>query len=151
MNRTTLRTLHVFFTRLGLLLIVLFWSSTLISELFLSPQAITLVKQTIAYTMILLAFSMAMTGMTGAKMAGKATHPSIQAKRKRMPFIALIGLFIMIPSAIFLHLRASSGNFDTLFYGVQVLELTFGLVNMTLMALSMKDGMSIRKPKTLAS
>ena len=82
MNRTTLRTLHVFFARLGLLLIVLFWSSTLISELFLSLQAITLVKQTIAYTMILLAFSMAMTGMTGAKMAGKAHTQAFKPNAK---------------------------------------------------------------------
>lgn len=147
MNRHTLRKIHLFSARTAFLLIALFWTSSVISELLLSKQAIITVKSTIVYAMILVVISMAMAGITGAKMSGKSQHKRITAKRKRMPFIAANGLFILIPCAIFLYTKAIAGEFDVLFYLIQGLELLAGAINLILMTLSMRDGQAIRQKK----
>lgn len=147
MNRETLRHIHLIASRTAFLCILTFWTSTLISELFLSQLAVIAVKNAIAYGVFLLIVAMAVTGATGFKMGGKSKHHNIVAKKKRMPFIALNGLLVLLPCAFYLCHRANLGQFDGVFYGVQAVELVAGLVNLSLMGLSMKDGMNIRKPK----
>lgn len=147
MNRETLRHIHLIASRTAFLCILTFWTSTLISELFLSQDMVIWVKNAIAYGVFLLIVAMAVTGATGFKMGGKSKHRNIVAKKKRMPFIALNGLLVLLPCAFYLCYRANLGQFDGVFYGIQAVELVAGFVNLVLMGLSMKDGMSIRKPK----
>lgn len=147
MNRDTIRKIHGAAGGVGTLLIGSFWTSTLISELFLSQAAVAQVKQVIVYAMFLLIACMATAGATGMKMGAKSKHPKISNKRKRMPFIAMNGLLVLLPCAFFLNSKAAAGEFDAVFYAVQALELLAGATNFTLMSLSMKDGFSIRKPK----
>ena len=90
---------------------------------------------------------MATAGATGMKRGGKSKHAAIAAKRRRMPFIAANGVLILLPCAFFLNSRAAAGQFDSVFYIVQSMELIAGVANLTLLGLSMKDGFSIRKPK----
>ena len=52
--------------------------------------------------------------------------------------------------AFFLNSRAAAGQFDSVFYIVQSIELIAGAANLTLLGLSMKDGFSIRKLKKKA-
>ncbi|OQW92008.1 MAG: hypothetical protein BWK78_02975, partial [Thiotrichaceae bacterium IS1] len=69
---------------------------------------------------------------------------------KRMPFIAANGMLILLPAAIMLNLWAAAGTFDTTFYVVQALELIVGPINLTLMGLSIRDGLRLTgrfKPK----
>ena len=118
-----------------------FWSSTLVSELLLSHTAVAAVKAGIVYALVLFIPLMIATGGTGFAMGGESTRPLILTKRRRMPLIGLNGLLIMIPSALFLSSKASAGEFDGWFYGVQVLELLAGTVNLFLMGLNIRDGM----------
>lgn len=60
-----------------------------------------------------------------------------------MPIIALNGIFILIPSAIFLYYSSMNFNFDTTFFVVQALELFAGFVNLFLMFLNIKDSKKI--------
>ena len=147
MNRNTLRRIHFTAALSACSLITVFWISTVLSELFLSHQAVANVKQVIAYALIAQVLSMAITGATGMKMGGKSKNKQIAAKRKRMPLIALNGLLILIPCALFLNMKASAGAFDSVFYVVQVVELVAGAVNLTLMVQSMKEGWAIRYAK----
>lgn len=117
-----------------------FWGSTLVSELFLSHQAVAAVKEGIVYALVLFVPLMIMTAGTGFVLGGTGTQPQIIAKRRRMPFIALNGLLVMIPSALFLNSKAGAGAFDGWFYGVQLLELLAGAANMFLMGLNIRDG-----------
>ena len=57
--------------------------------------------------------------------------------------IAVNGVFILIPAAIFLSQSAASANFDTTFYIVQGIELFAGATNLLLMALNMRDGLKL--------
>lgn len=137
------RKAHAIGAALTVLLLSAFWSSTLVSELFLSPIAVAHVKQGIAYGILALVLAMAVTAGTGFSMGGKGKLPLLVAKRKRMPFVALNGLVILVPAAIFLALRATAGVFDEWFYGVQVLELLVGGINLTLIGLNIRDGLRL--------
>ncbi|WP_369935508.1 hypothetical protein [Xanthomonas tesorieronis] len=128
-----------------------FWSATAISELFLSLEAVALVKQVVAFAVFGLALSMATTAITGISMARKGSLPLLQKKRQRMPFIAFNGVAILIPSAIFLSLRATADRFDTWFYIVQGIELVVGAINITLIALNIRDGLRLRERRTAAT
>lgn len=62
-----------------------------------------------------------------------------------MPIIAANGILILIPSALFLASKATSGEFDTSFYAVQLIELVAGAVNLTLLSLNMRDGLQLTR------
>jgi hypothetical protein len=63
-----------------------------------------------------------------------------RAKKRRMPIIAMNGLLILLPAAWFLSGKASAGEFDSAFYGVQIVELIAGAANLTMMGLNIRDG-----------
>ena len=137
--------LHALGAVVTALLLVTFWSATLMSELFLTLSAIAQVKLGIAFAIPLLVVAMAMTAATGMSMGGKSRHPLLVAKRGRMPYLAVNGLLILVPSAMFLAFRASAGTFDTWFYVVQALELVAGAINITLIGLNCRDGIRVRR------
>lgn len=148
MPRETIKRIHGAAAFIALMCIATFWLSTVISELFLSHSAVATVKLAILYAFVLLVPAIMATGMTGMKLGGKSSHPLIAAKRKRMPVIAANGVLILIPCAIFLSQRAGAGIFDGVFYAVQALELLAGAVNITLMALSIRDARNLKQKKT---
>ena len=131
---------------LAMLTIATFWLSTLIAELFLSVAAITWIKQTIVWGLFVLIPLLMITGGSGFALGRRSTYPAIVRKRRRMPFIALNGMLILAPAAIYLSWKAQAGAFDGWFYSVQVLELLAGATNLLLMGLNARDGMRLRRP-----
>lgn len=144
------RNVHAVAGVLAFLFIATFWTSTVVAELFLDHSAVTSVKVAITYAFIAFVPCMAITGATGFAMGGKSTFPILVAKRRCMPIIGANGLLVLIPVAIFLSIKAQAGEFDSLFYTMQVLELLAGATNLTLMGLNIRDGrqMSRRHQKT---
>ena len=133
--------IHRITSILATLCITTFFTSTLIVELFGSPETIALVKNLIVMPGIfILVPAMAITGATGFTLAKERKGRIVEAKKKRMPIIALIGIFILMPAAIYLSHWASADIFDTQFYIVQAIELIAGATNLTLMIKSIKDG-----------
>ena len=126
-----------------MLCILSFWISTAISELFLVKGTVVAVKQAILQGMLLLIPAMAVIGGSGFSLAGSRSGRFIDGKKKRMQIIAMNGLLIMLPSAFFLSHKASAGEFDTVFYVVQVVELAVGVVQLTLMSLNFRDGLKL--------
>lgn len=135
--------LHAAAAALSLLSLSTFWVSTVISEVFLSAAAVTMVKQSIAYALLAFVPVMMVTAGTGFAIGGKGRHPLLISKRKRMPFIAANGLLILVPSAIFLSMRAQAGMFDGVFYAIQAVELVAGAVNLSLIGLNIRDGLRL--------
>ena len=134
---------HALFGSIAMLCILSFWISTLVSELFLSQATIVAVKHTILQAMWILIPAMAATGGSGFSLAQKRTGKLLDAKKKRMPIIALNGLVVLLPSAFYLHGKAVAGAFDASFYVVQVVELVAGAANLWLMSKNMKDGLRL--------
>lgn len=132
--------IHIIAAALALLTISTFWVSTLLSELLGDHALITSVKTGVLYGMLILIPSMATAGATGASLGRGWKLPQVARKSKRMKVIAANGLLILLPSAIFLAIRAQAGLFDTWFHAIQVLELVAGATNITLLTLNMRDG-----------
>jgi hypothetical protein len=135
--------LHAAAGVLSFLFIATFWSSTVVSELFLSHGEVASVRNAIVYSFMVFVPCMAITGTTGFAMGGKSSTPILVTKRRRMPFIGLNGLVVLIPAAIFLNIKAQMGEFDAVFYSVQLLELLAGATNLVLMGLNIRDGRRI--------
>lgn len=133
--------IHPIAGTIGFVTIAIFWITTVGFELFGSMAQIVAVKSTIPYGLILLIPAMAAVGVSGFRLAGKRRAGLLGAKARRMPIIAANGILILVPAALFLAWKAKAGQFDGLFYAVQLLELAVGAINLTLMGLSMRDGL----------
>lgn len=138
---------HKFFAILSFLTIVVFFTSTIIVELFFSYNQIATVKSLIVCPgLFILIPSIAITAITGNIIAKKSNKVKLIAiKKRRMPIIAVNGIFILIPSAILLNNWASNEMFDYYFYSVQALELIAGGINIIFMFLNIKDSKNIKQ------
>lgn len=135
--------IHAVAGGIALLMIVLFWSSTVLSELLGSHETIATVKGLILKGMFILIPAMAIAGGSGNFLAGNRSEQALMAKKKRMLKIAAIGILIMIPMAFLLERKASAGDFGTMFFVLQGVELIGGATNIFLMSLNIRDGLRL--------
>ena len=135
---------HPFAGTLAIVTIATFWLSTAVSELFGSQALVITVKTTIPWGFLVLIPALAATGGTGFKLSRGRRSGLVGAKARRMPFIAVNGILVLIPSAFFLSYKAQSGAFDTSFYVVQGLELLAGAANFVLLGLNIRDGLKMK-------
>jgi hypothetical protein len=143
--------LHAFAGGIALLTIGLFWTATVWSEVLGDQTDIMRVKAAILWGMALLVPSMMIVGGSGFALAAGRVGKLIDRKKVRMRIVALNGLLVLLPSAVFLAGRAQAGTFDIWFYAVQGAELLAGALNITLLALNMKDGFAMtRRQKRFA-
>lgn len=138
------RILHVAAGSIALMTISTFWVSTVLSELLATHETIATVKTAVLWGMLILIPAMAIAGATGSIMGKGWRLREVGRKTKRMKIIAATGILILLPSAVFLALRAQAGQFDSIFYSLQAVELVAGATNITLLGRNMKDGMALR-------
>jgi len=130
---------------LALITIATFWLSTALSELFGSQALVTSVKTAIPWGFLLLIPALAIAGGSGFVLSKeRAGVRLVVSKLKRMRIIAANGILVLIPSALFLAHKARAGEFDTVFYAVQALELIAGATNIVLLGRNMLDGLRIK-------
>jgi len=139
--------IHAISGALALATIATFWISTVISELFGGPGEIATVKTGVLYGLAVLIPAMAAAGGTGFSLGAKWKSPIVSAKKARMKIIAATGLLVLVPSAMFLAMKAGQGAFDTPFMVVQGIELVAGASNIVLLGLNMRDGLAMRRRK----
>jgi len=136
---------------LALLTVATFITSTLVAELFLDHAAITTVKRSIAYAIPLLVLFVAATGGSGFSLAKRRSGTVVARKSRRMQYIALNGILVLAPAALFLYQKASTAAFDSVFYAVQIAELLAGMLQLALLGLNFRDGFILagrrRNPK----
>ncbi|MBK5960292.1 hypothetical protein CCR97_19110 [Rhodoplanes elegans] len=135
------------------LTILTFWTTTVWSELLADLGTVAAVKQAIAWALLLLVPILAVTGLSGFRLAGGAafrsnatawsTTPAIRAKQRRMPVIAANGVLILVPCAVTLAVLSARGDFGPTFQAVQALELLAGPVNLALIGLNIRDGLQL--------
>ena len=129
---------------LALLTIATFWLSTAVAELFGSQAAVIAVKTAIPWGFLLLIPALTAAGGSGFVLSKGWRVGLFGTKLKRMPIIAANGILVLIPSALFLASKARAAEFDTSFYAVQALELAAGAVNITLLGLNLRDGLTMK-------
>lgn len=137
------RKVHLVFAVTSTICIAVFFTATITVELFGSPGVIAIVKHSIVIPgLFVLIPAIAATGASGFALAKSRKSHWIERKKKRMPFIASNGLLVLVPAAIILDQWASAGLLDMRFYVVQGIELAAGAVNLTLMGLNIRDGLT---------
>src|SRR5574337_993070 len=139
-----IRIIHPVAGALALATIATFWLSTALSEMFASQATVAAVKTAIPWGFLILIPALAATGGSGFALAAGSRAGLVGAKIRRMPLIAANGILVLIPAALFLASKARAAEFDAAFYAVQALELAAGAVNMTLLALNMRDGLKMK-------
>ncbi len=133
--------LHRLAASAAILCIATFFSSTIFVELFANEESIATLKSLIVWPgLFILVPSIALTGISGFALAKSRSGKLVLQKKKRMPFIAVNGVLVLIPCAILLNRWASVGAFDTHFYVIQGIELLAGAINLILMGMNMRDG-----------
>ena len=137
--------IHPIAGTLATLLIAIFWLSTVLVEALGTHAQIASVKLAIPWGFLLLVPALAATGGTGFIRSRGARGGLVGRKLRRMPIIAANGAIILIPAALFLARKAEAGEFDTVFYVVQAVELLAGAVNLTLLVLNMRDGLRMTR------
>ena len=140
-----LKKIHPIAGIFSLLTIATFWLSTVYVELFATQESVILVKTAIPWGLLILIPALALTGASGFKLSQGRRVGLVAKKLKRMPFIALNGLLILMPAALYLANKASMAEFDTTFYLVQGIELVAGATNMFLIILSAQEGKKLTK------
>jgi len=129
----------------AMVMIAIFWLSTVFSELWASDATIIAVKSGIPWGLLVLVPALAVAGGSGFVLAAGRRVGLVGTKLKRMPFIAANGLLILVPAALLLASKAKAGEFDVWFYAVQGLELIAGAVNFTLLTLQLRDGLRLTR------
>ena len=126
------------------LCIATFFLSTIVVELFGSPAAVAQLKALIVTPGLwILIPALAATGASGMLLSRSRSGRLVDAKKKRMPFIAANGLLVLVPCAIVLDRWAAAGSFDATFYAVQAIELVAGAINLSLMGMNLRDGLRL--------
>jgi hypothetical protein len=124
------------------LCIATFFLSTVLVELFGSPQAVARLKSLIVMPGLwILVPVVAVAGGSGMFLSKSRRGRLADAKKKRMPFIAGNGVLVLVPCAVLLNRWAAAGMFDADFYVVQAIELLAGATNLALMGLNVRDGL----------
>lgn len=132
----------------ALILIALFFLSSVLVELFGDQHEILQVKTAIVFALFALVPAMAATGGSGVRISrDRAKAPLIRRKQRRMAVIASIGLLVLVPAAITLRILAADGDFGPVFAWVEALELVGGAVNVTLMSLNVRDGRTLTRAR----
>lgn len=128
---------------LAFLTIAGFWLSTAWVEAFGTQAQLVSLKVAIPWGLCVLIPAIAIAGGTGFVRARGRRAGVFGAKARRMPIIAANGLLLLTPSALFLAAKAASGDLDMAFNAVQALELGAGAVNLTLLGMSIRDGLKL--------
>lgn len=134
--------MHFIAAIVATLCIATFFISTVFVEVFGSAESISMIKRLIVTPgLFILIPTMSIVGGTGFALSKNRKGRLVSNKQKRMPLIAINGLLVLTPCAIFLNRWAAAGAFDSIFYIVQGVELLSGAVNLTLMGMNMRDGL----------
>jgi hypothetical protein len=134
---------HAVAGSIALLLVAAFWSVTVVSELFWSPAAVAAVKRAVLYGIAFLIPALIIAGGSGFALSARRKGELVDVKKARMRLIALNGLLVLAPSAVFLSGKAAAGQFDAAFGTVQAIELAAGALQLILLGRNFRDGLRL--------
>lgn len=143
MKTKTLKNIHKVAAILAFLLITSFLTSTIIADLLATPEKIAQVKNTILMFIPILILAMIATGLSAKKLYPSAVTGKFKLKQTRLKVAAINGTLILLPAAIVLAKWSALGQFDGLYWTVQILEVIAGMTNLTMIGLNIRDGIRL--------
>jgi hypothetical protein len=147
-SRVLLRRVHAVAAAVAVLLPSTFLMASVAAELSGMVGLVAGVKRGVLLAIPLLVIAMAVTVLSGRRLAGRSRHPTVRRKMARIKVIAPTAVLVLVPAAVVLDRLASVGAFGPTFLAVQGLELVAGAVNVTLLLLNVRDGLALRPRAT---
>lgn len=145
--RVRVARIHAAASFLAILLLVSFWTGTVVSELFFDWLAVGRVKTAIVGAIPVLIVALATAGATGRRLVPVPRRGLPKQKLQRLRVIAANGMVCLVPCALVLWRLSGREGPSSWFYGIQALELTAGAVNLTLIGLNVRDGRRLKRPR----
>ena len=143
------RIVHPVAAVIGSAAILLFWASKVTLELFGTQAQVLGVKGAIPRGLFVLVSALAVTGGTGVALSKRWRSPIVARKKRGMPVIPANDILVLVPCALALAWLAARQRFGPLFVSVQALEPAAGALTITLMSLSICDGLRLRRRPTV--
>ena len=123
----------------------IFFLSTLYVVTQGSLESIALVKSLIVFPgFLVLIPAIAVAGATGYSFSTRKSGGIVGQKRKRMPWIGIVVVLIILPAAVALNQWASDSRFGVEYYLLQTLELVAQGIIIYLMIMNIRAGRKIR-------
>ena len=142
MKRKSLVTIHIVATTIAAITIATFFFSSLVAEINGEEAFIRTVKERILIALPVLLVAMPALGITGNKLAGKSQNAVVLAKKRRMRLVFANGLTLVF-LACFLYYRSHYLSLDSIFMVAQFAEFGFGLANLVLIVLNIRNGFQL--------
>ncbi|SEH33401.1 hypothetical protein [Magnetospirillum fulvum] len=143
--------IHPLAARATLGLFVLIWGSAVAAGLFADREMLAFIKEVVVWTLFLLTPLTMLTAGTGLILGRARPGPITDRKRRRLRLIVAIGIVILLPATLVLDAMVQSDSYDaTLFLVFQGIELVAGLVLLTLMGISVRDGILAKRDAAVA-
>jgi len=143
-SRATLLRLHLATSLGALALVTCFLVASAAAELVGGQATLLAVKRGILALLLILVPLMAGAGLSGRRLAAGSRAPIVRRKLGRLKVVAATGVLVLIPCAITLERLAESGGLGVSFALLQALEFGAGTLNLVLLGLNFRDGLTLR-------
>jgi len=139
MPRPLLTRIHIAAAVAGLVVIATFLLSSAVTELIGGAGDIRVLRHAILLGLPVLIACLATAALTGRRLAGVARSSIVRRKQRRLQAVAAAGLLVLVPCALILnHLAVAPSGW--VFHALEITEISFGTLNLSLLALNFRDG-----------
>jgi hypothetical protein len=114
--------------------------ASMVSEFWYSQEVISEVKELILQGMLLLVAILSLTAIFGLILSKKRRGSIIEAKKKRMIWIFLIAILVLLPDAYLMNLHSQTEGTGWLYFLPLAIEYIFDVIILILLGLNFLDG-----------
>lgn len=143
MRKPLLVRVHVAAAVAAIAVITTFLVSSGVTEFFGGTGDIRTLRHAIVIGLPLLIACLATAGLTGRRLAAGSRSPVLARKQRRLQAAAAIGLLVLVPCALILNHLAAAAAPGSAFAVLEITEFSFGILNLSLLALNFRDGRRI--------
>ena len=109
----------------------------------LVPHHLAAIRKGIAWGLLILVPALVATGATGYQLARNHRGRLVSDKLQRMQLIAINGVVVLLPGALWLAYRADAGMTEGMFRVVQLIEIAAAATNFCLLLHNLRDGLRL--------
>jgi|SRR5262245_62077714 len=139
MNRSSLARLHLAAAAGAIAVITTFLVASAVTELAGDAGDVRVLRRGILLGLPLLIGFLVTAALTGRRLAGGSRSRVVRRKRRRLQATAAAGILVLVPCALILNQLAPAPT-GPVFAALEIAELSFGALNLSLLALNFRDG-----------
>lgn len=151
MPKPLLARIHVAAAAGAIAVITAFLLSSGVIELIGGAGDIRALRHAILLGLPLLIACLVTAGLTGQRLAGGSRSAIVRRKQRRLRAAAAAGLLVLVPCALILNHLAAAPAAGGAFTALEIAESVFGTVNLSLLALNVRDGRRMTRHRRTAS